>query len=77
MDFYDRNEELATCRRLMESDKQELMVIYGRRRVGKTALISECVRGSNGIYFMGVKASSSEQLFRFSKKVSDFLGLKG
>jgi len=55
MAFYDRNEELSACRKLMKSDRQELLVLYGRRRVGKTALISECVKECKGIYFVGVK----------------------
>ena len=38
--FIGRQQELATLNRLYASDKFEFAVIYGRRRVGKTALIS-------------------------------------
>ena len=39
--FIGREQELNALRRLYNSDKFEFAVIYGRRRVGKTALISE------------------------------------
>ena len=37
--FIGREKELATLNGLYNSDKFEFAVIYGRRRVGKTALI--------------------------------------
>lgn len=39
--FIGRERELATLNKLYASDKFEFVVIYGRRRVGKTALISQ------------------------------------
>ena len=41
--FIGRERELATLNKLYASDKFEFVVIYGRRRVGKTALISQSV----------------------------------
>ena len=41
--FIGRENELNTLNRLYNSDKFEFTVIYGRRRVGKTALINEFV----------------------------------
>lgn len=37
--FIGRERELQELNRLFESDRFEFAVIYGRRRVGKTALI--------------------------------------
>ena len=37
--FIGRERELAALNKLYESDKFEFVVIYGRRRVGKTALM--------------------------------------
>ena len=42
--FIGRERELAALNKLYESDKFEFVVIYGRRRVGKTALISQLYR---------------------------------
>ena len=39
--FVDRHIELKALRRRLTSDEFELIVIYGRRRVGKTRLLSE------------------------------------
>jgi len=38
--FVDRIEELTWLRALDASDTAELAVIYGRRRLGKTALLT-------------------------------------
>ena len=46
--------ELAILDNLYNSDKFEFAVIYGRRRVGKTALISHFIQDKKAIYFMGV-----------------------
>lgn len=42
--FIGREKELATLNGLYNSDKFEFAVIYGRRRVGKTALISHFIQ---------------------------------
>lgn len=39
MEFVDRKKELLRLRRSLESDKKRFIVIYGRRRVGKSALV--------------------------------------
>lgn len=38
--FIGRERELASLNRMYQSNKFEFAVIYGRRRVGKTALIN-------------------------------------
>ena len=42
--FIGRERDLAALNRLYTSGKFEFAVIYGRRRVGKTALISEFIK---------------------------------
>ena len=39
--FYCREDELRKLNKRYADDKFECIVIYGRRRVGKTALINE------------------------------------
>lgn len=41
--FIGRERELASLNRLYISDRFEFAVIYGRRRVGKTALINQFI----------------------------------
>jgi AAA+ ATPase superfamily predicted ATPase len=44
MKFYDRDNELALIRKAMEAD-HAMVVVYGRRRVGKTRLVREALAG--------------------------------
>jgi hypothetical protein len=44
MKFYDRDRELALIKKAMEAD-HAMVVVYGRRRVGKTRLIREALAG--------------------------------
>ena len=56
--FIGRERELAKLKQLYQSDQFEFVVIYGRRRVGKTALINQFIQDKKAIYFMGVETTS-------------------
>ena len=49
--FIGREKELSDLERLYASDKFEFAVIYGRRRVGKTAIINKFVVDKPAICF--------------------------
>ena len=49
MKFYDMKKELAYFTDL--SDEKQLIVMYGRRRIGKTTLVKELFKTKKGIYF--------------------------
>lgn len=70
--FIGRNKELETLNRLYRSDKFEFVVIYGRRRVGKTALINHFIDEKKAIYFMGVESNEKQNLENFSKSIIEF-----
>ena len=70
--FIGREHELAALNKLYASDKFEFVVIYGRRRVGKTALISQFIDDKNAIYFMGVESNAKQNLENFSKSILSF-----
>ncbi len=70
--FIGRERELDTLKRLYTSDKFEFVVLYGRRRVGKTALISRFIEGRNAIYFMGVESSARQNLENFSRNIMSY-----
>ncbi len=69
--FIGRERELESLNRLYLSDKFEFTVIYGRRRVGKTALINQFIRDKNAIYFMGVESNAKQNLENFSKNIME------
>ena len=70
--FIGRERELATLNKLYASDKFEFVVIYGRRRVGKTALISHFINEKKAIYFMGVESNAKQNLENFSKSIISY-----
>lgn len=67
--FYCREGELQTMNRRYEKGRFECVVIYGRRRVGKTALINEFCKGKPTIYFSALNATSRENLEALSKAI--------
>ena len=48
--FIGRERELSSLEKLYRSDKFEFAVVYGRRRVGKTALLSHFIKDKNSSY---------------------------
>ena len=70
--FIGRNQELFTLNRLYNSHKFEFAVIYGRRRVGKTALINEFTKDKETIFFTGVETNARQNLDNFSKCIMEY-----
>jgi len=62
MRFIDRDTELRCLQAKWEEKSSQLMIIYGKRRVGKTELIKRFLEGKPAVYFLGDKRSSLEQL---------------
>lgn len=69
--FIGRERELDALDKLYHSDKFEFAVIYGRRRVGKTALINKFIDDKKAIYFMGVESNEKQNLENFSKSIME------
>ncbi len=67
--FYCREEELRRMNSRYQKGRFECIVIYGRRRVGKTALINEFCKGKPVVYFSALNASSQENLEALSKAI--------
>ena len=70
--FIGREREIAALSNLFHSDKFEFVVLYGRRRVGKTALINHFIDGKNAIYFTGVESNAKQNLENFSKSIIEY-----
>jgi AAA+ ATPase superfamily predicted ATPase len=60
--FFNRSDELAMLRQRMASGKAELLVVYGRRRVGKTELLSYLAADSRSLYFEATDTVARDQL---------------
>ncbi len=70
--FIDRVGELSVLEDRYRSNRAEFIVIYGRRRVGKTALILKFLEGKRGIYLLARETSETENLKRFSQKIAEY-----
>jgi AAA+ ATPase superfamily predicted ATPase len=73
--FVSRDSELETLDRLYAKGSFQMAVVYGRRRVGKTTLISEFVKGKPAIFFSAQEANEQLNLQLFSKAVYSFFKL--
>ena len=72
--FVDRATELATLEEQFSEQESSFVVIYGRRRVGKTALITEFLKDKRGLYFLATEESEEQNRIVFRKQVAEFLG---
>ncbi len=69
MDFVDRIEEQERLLRVLNADKSTFTVIYGRRRLGKSALITK-VLGEGDIYYLADQTEARLQRENLSKMVA-------
>ena len=65
MDFIGRTSELATLNAELERGSG-FVVIYGRRRVGKTTLIKEFIKDKRAFYFLATTESEAQSMKRFA-----------
>jgi uncharacterized protein len=67
--FINRKAELQQLTGLYSSDRAELFVLYGRRRVGKTELLRAFCNDKPHLFFIATLSSDSEQLATFSQQI--------
>ena len=73
--FIGRENEIKQLRERFESQSPELVVVYGRRRVGKTFLIRQAFDNRFDFYLTGLyKKSMRRQLENFANALSDYSG---
>lgn len=52
--FIDREYEMETLESEYRRKGSALVIMYGRRRVGKTTLISEFIKDKNALFFLSL-----------------------
>jgi AAA+ ATPase superfamily predicted ATPase len=72
--FIGRQRELAVLQELADSQKPELFVLYGRRRVGKTELLQQLCKGRRAAYFLAAQVRDKDNLRAFRKVLEEALG---
>lgn len=51
MAFFDREVEFQAVVDALRSDRAELVIVYGRRGVGKSELLVRAMEGREGLYY--------------------------
>lgn len=70
--FIARDFELRQLEKLYGSGRFEMAVIYGRRRVGKTTLISQFCSDKRCLFFTGLESNAEANLVSFSDALNRF-----
>lgn len=71
--FVDRELEMETLQNEYERDGSALVVLYGRRRVGKTTLISEFIKDKKALFFLASEEAEAQNRNAFKEKVAEFI----
>lgn len=73
--FVGRSRELQVLDNLWQSNKATLLILYGRRRVGKTRLLTHWLQqhSDSGLYWVAEPSSALSQLRSFSQALMGFI----
>ncbi len=69
MNFVDRIEETARLRGALSREKSSLVVVYGRRRLGKSTLIKRVLSDSD-VYFLADRSEGQHQRVLLAKVIA-------
>ena len=69
MNFIGRTHELDALNRMYNHTDFQMMILYGRRRIGKTTLLNEFAKGKDTIFYTGIESKDDENLREFSQEV--------
>lgn len=72
--FIDREAEMETLEKEYNRSGSSLVILYGRRRVGKTTLISEFIRDKTALFFLASEESEVQNRNEFKNRAADFTG---
>jgi len=67
--FIDRVEELKYLENLFKNKGARLLIVYGRRRIGKTELLRQFCKDKKHLFFSSDLSSEREQLRQFTEKI--------
>lgn len=71
--FIDRESEMETLQNEYERKGSALVIMYGRRRVGKTTLITEFIKNKKALFFLASEESEVQNRNAFKEKAADFI----
>ncbi|MFH1259037.1 MAG: ATP-binding protein [Elusimicrobiota bacterium] len=72
INFIDRKKELSALEKFGQGKEAELVIVYGKRRVGKTELIKQFIKNKPHLYFLAQRINEHENLKLLSEVVGEF-----
>lgn len=72
MGFVNRVKELTFLEENWKEQKARLIVLWGKRRVGKTELVKQFLKDKPAVYFLSESTSEMEQLRKFSLSIGRY-----
>ena len=73
--FIDRDKEISMLEDALGSKRAEFVIVYGRRRVGKTELLKQILhRDEKAVYLLGRNETPRDLLNRLSREMGERLG---
>lgn len=73
-DIIGRDTEWATLARSWERERPELVFVLGRRRVGKSFMLSRFAQQVGGVYYQATRRTESEQLASLNRAIGEHFG---
>ncbi|MEM3404506.1 MAG: ATP-binding protein [Nitrososphaeria archaeon] len=71
--FVNRQKELIFLEEKFRSNSSEFIVIYGRRRIGKTELVATFIKGKPAVYFLADRRPEKDLLQELKEKMGQAL----
>lgn len=68
-EFIGRKEELKKLNTLYNTPGFQMAVVYGRRRIGKSTLLAEFIKGKKAIYYMATKVGVDRNIELLGEEV--------
>jgi len=72
--FVDRDDELDFLEKEYNREGSSLVVLYGRRRVGKTALVAEFIKNRASVYFLATEENETQNRIAFKNVIAERTG---
>lgn len=71
MEFIGRSKELKDLEQEYKN-KHSFVVLYGRRRIGKTELIKQFIQNKPALYFLATEEAEPQSMKRFASALSEY-----
>ena len=73
--MFGREKELQQLEKIYSSSKFEFLVLYGRKRIGKTTLLTEFANKHNCLYFLAQEKNMTLNIKEFSSLIKEYFNM--